>query len=37
MKTSHMGNMIYGGSLMDLAQIGASPTADPSKLNKKNK
>ena len=35
MKTNHSGTMIYGGSLVDLAQIGASPTADVSKLNKK--
>ena len=34
MKTSHMGNMIYSGTLMDLAQIGASPTADISLLKK---
>jgi hypothetical protein len=35
MKTMHVGSMIYGGSLADLASIGASPTADPSQLKKK--
>lgn len=35
MKTSHMGTMIYGGTLADLASIGASPTADSAKLGKK--
>jgi hypothetical protein len=34
MKTTHMGNMIYGGSLADLASIGASPTAEISLLKK---
>jgi hypothetical protein len=29
-----MGTMIYGGSLVDLAQIGASPTADSALLKK---
>ena len=37
MKTSHMGTMVYGGSLADLASVGASPTADIGKLNKKVK
>ena len=32
---THMGSMIYGGSLADLAAVGASPTADQSKLGKK--
>jgi hypothetical protein len=36
MKTSHMGTMIYGGTLADLASIGASPTADASRLGKKS-
>lgn len=35
MKTSHVGSYIFGGSLADLAQIGAAVTADPSKLGKK--
>jgi hypothetical protein len=34
MKTMHVGTMIYGGSLADLAAIGASPTADPAQLKK---
>jgi hypothetical protein len=34
MKTHHVGTMIYGGSLADLAQIGASPTADGELLKK---
>lgn len=37
MKTTHLGNMIYSGSLVDLAQIGASPTADVNLLKKKPK
>jgi len=37
MKTNHTGTMVYGGSLADLAGIGASPTAEISKLGKKNK
>lgn len=39
MKLQHMGSYVFGGSLIDLAQIGASATADessmPSKLGKK--
>lgn len=35
MKTQHVGTYIFGGSLADLASIGASATADPSQLNKK--
>lgn len=35
MKTQHVGTYIFGGSLSDLASIGASATADPSQLNKK--
>jgi glycosyltransferase involved in cell wall biosynthesis len=34
MKTTHMGTMVFGGSLADLASIQVSPTADVSKLNK---
>lgn len=37
MKLQHVGSYIFGGSLVDLAQIGASATADISKLNKKKK
>lgn len=32
MKTQHLGSYIFGGSLIDLAQIGAPATADPSML-----
>jgi hypothetical protein len=35
MKTMHVGSMVYGGSLADLAQIGANPTADPTQLRNK--
>lgn len=35
MKTQHVGSYIFGGSLADLATIGAAATADPSQLNKK--
>ena len=39
MKLQHMGSYVFGGSLIDLAQIGASATADensmPNKLKKK--
>jgi hypothetical protein len=37
MKLSHMGSYVFGGSLADLASIGATATADPSLLNKKKK
>jgi hypothetical protein len=37
MQLNHVGSYIFGGSLADLASIGASATADPSKLNKKGK
>lgn len=37
MKLSHVGTYIFGGSLVDLASIGASATADVSKLKKKEK
>jgi hypothetical protein len=37
MKMQHVGTYIFGGSLADLASIGASATADPGQLgNKKN-
>lgn len=35
MKLQHVGTMIFGGSLVDLAQIGASATADAGQLKKK--
>ena len=35
MKMQHVGTFIFGGSLADLASIGASATADPSALSKK--
>lgn len=35
MQLQHMGSYIFGGSLIDLANIGASMTADPSKINNK--
>jgi hypothetical protein len=35
MKMQHVGTYIFGGSLADLASIGASATADPTKLGKK--
>ena len=35
MQLQHVGMMVFGGSLMDLAQIGATATADPSLLKKK--
>ena len=31
----HTGTYVFGGSLSDLARLGASPTADPSQLGKK--
>lgn len=37
MKLQHVGTYIFGGSLADLAQIGASATADPSQLGGKKK
>ena len=33
---AHAGSYIFGGSLMDLARIGASATADPTKLGSKS-
>ena len=35
MKTQHVGSYIFGGSLIDLAQIGAPATADSAMLKKK--
>jgi len=37
MKMQHVGTYIFGGSLADLASIGASATADPAQLNKGKK
>ena len=37
MKMQHVGTYIFGGSLADLASIGASATADPSALKKGKK
>jgi hypothetical protein len=37
MKMQHVGSYIFGGSLADLASIGASATADPSSLGGKRK
>lgn len=34
MKTSHVGTFIFGGSLLDLAQLGAAATADVEELNR---
>ena len=34
MELQHMGTMVFGGSLKDLAQIGAPATADPAKIGK---
>lgn len=34
MKMQHVGTYVFGGSLADLASIGASATADPGSLNK---
>lgn len=35
MQMQHVGSYIFGGSLIDLAQIGASATADPGQMKKK--
>jgi hypothetical protein len=37
MKLQHVGSYVFGGSLVDLAQIGASATTDVSKLRKNKK
>jgi hypothetical protein len=34
MKTQHQGSYVFGGSIMDLAQLGVSATADESMLKK---
>ena len=34
MRLQHVGTMIFGGSLADLASIGASATADPAAITK---
>jgi hypothetical protein len=34
MRLQHVGTMIFGGSLADLASIGASATADPKAITK---
>ena len=36
-KLQHVGSYVFGGSLVDLAQVGASATADPDQLKKKKK
>ena len=36
MKLSHMGSYVFSGSLADLAQVGASATADATSIGKKN-
>ena len=35
MRTTHMGSYFFGGSLVDLAQVGASATVDTTKLKSK--
>ena len=37
MKLQHVGSYIFGGSLVDLASIGAAATADPNQLGKNRK
>lgn len=34
MKTQHCGSFVFGGSLIDLAQLGVPPTADPGTMEK---
>jgi hypothetical protein len=34
MELKHVGSYVFGGSLPDIARIGASATADPSTLGK---
>jgi hypothetical protein len=36
MKLQHMGSYVFGGSLIDLAQIGAGATADADLVKPKN-
>jgi hypothetical protein len=35
MRLQHVGTYIFGGSLADLASIGAAATADPNQLKRK--
>ena len=37
MRLSHAGTYVFGGSLVDLAQIGASATADAQELSRYSK
>ena len=37
MQLQHVGMYVFGGSLVDLAQIGAAATADVGQLKKKKK
>ena len=37
MKLSHTGSYVFGGSLLDLAQLGVSATADPVEIEKTKK
>ncbi len=37
MRLSHTGSYVFGGSLIDIAQLGASATADPALLDKMKK
>ena len=37
MELKHVGSYVFGGSLPDIARIGASATADPSALGKNKK
>ena len=37
MKLTHTGSYVFGGSLLDLAQLGASATADPEQIEKMKK
>jgi hypothetical protein len=34
MKTSHIGTFVFSGSLLDIAQLGVSPTADPQEMQR---
>ena len=36
-KLNHTGSYVFGGSLLDLAQLGASATADPTEVAKMKK
>ena len=37
MRLNHSGSYVFGGSLLDIAQLGASATADPDLLEKMKK